>query len=127
MSGKELIKNEEIQSKIFTVRGLQVMIDSDLAELYRIEVKVLNRAVKRNIERFPPEFMFQLTTDENNSLRSQFVTLENQNYLRFQIGTSNNKQNLRSQIVTSKQRGGKIYLPYAFERLGVRSSFLTKS
>jgi hypothetical protein len=113
MSRNELIKNEEIQSKIFTVRGLQVMIDSDLAELYRIEVKVLNRAVKRNIERFPPEFMFQLTADEHNSLRSQFVTSEDQDYLRFQIGTSNNKQNLRSQIVTSNQRGGRRYIPYA--------------
>jgi len=95
------------------------MIDSDLAELYQIEVKALNRAVKRNIERFPIEFMFQLTSDEHNSLRSQFVTLENENHLRFQIGTSNNKQNLRSQIVTSNQRGGRRYLPYAFTEQGV--------
>jgi hypothetical protein len=81
------------------------MIDSDLAELYHIEVKALNRAVKRNIERFPVGFMFQLTADEN--------------HLRFQIGTSNNKQNLRSQIATSDQRGGRRYLPYAFTEQGV--------
>ena len=88
MSGNKLIKIEEIESRIYTVRGIQVMIDSDLAEMYRIDVKVFNQAVKRNIERFPSEFMFQLTNDEDNSLRSQ--------------------------IVTSKQRGGRRYLPYAF-------------
>jgi hypothetical protein len=98
-----LIKSKEIESRIYTIRGIQVMIDSDLADLYRIEVKILNRAVKRNIERFPSEFMFQLTADENNSLRSQIVTLEKQRYLRFQIGTSNINESLRSQIVTSNQ------------------------
>ena len=58
----ELILNEnEIESRIFTIRGLQVMVDRDLAELYEVETKVLNQAVKRNIERFPEEFMFQIS------------------------------------------------------------------
>ncbi|RUM72394.1 MAG: ORF6N domain-containing protein [Sulfurovum sp.] len=66
-----------IHHKIYTLRGKQIMIDSDLAELYEVETKVFNQAVKRNIERFPEDFMFQLTEDEYASLRSQFVTLEN--------------------------------------------------
>ena len=67
-----------IQSRIHTIREVQVMLDNDLAELYGVGVKVLNQAVKRNIDRFPKEFMFQLTKDEYNSLRSQIVTLDNQ-------------------------------------------------
>jgi hypothetical protein len=76
MSEAKLIKFEEIQSRIFTLREVQVMIDSDLAQLYDVEIKVLNQAVKRNIERFPIEFMFQLQSDEYDFLRSQYVTLE---------------------------------------------------
>lgn len=53
-----------IQSKIFEIRGQKVMLDFDLAELYKVETRVLNQAVKRNIKRFPPDFMFQLTKDE---------------------------------------------------------------
>ena len=60
---------------ILTVRGVQVMLDRDLAMLYGVETKVLNQAVKRNIERFPTDFMFQLTQDEAVCSRSQFVTL----------------------------------------------------
>ena len=70
----------KIESKILTIRNLQVMIDRDLAELYGVETKVLNQAVKRNIERFPERFMFQLTAEEAESIvssRSQFVTLNN--------------------------------------------------
>ena len=67
----------EIVSRIFFIRGQKVMLDSDLAILYGVETKVLNQAVKRNIKRFPNEFMFQLTQDEWNSLRSQIVTLKN--------------------------------------------------
>ena len=63
-----------IQRKIYTIRGEQVMLDRDLAEFYGVETKVLNQAVKRNIERFPEEFMFQLTKDELDNWRSQFVT-----------------------------------------------------
>ena len=63
-----------IQNRIYTIRGLQVMLDRDLAELYMVETKVLNQAVKRNINRFPEEFMFQLSKEELLDWRSQFVT-----------------------------------------------------
>ncbi|HEY4715351.1 MAG TPA: ORF6N domain-containing protein [Candidatus Paceibacterota bacterium] len=72
-----LIPGERIINKIFLLRGKKVMIDRDLAELYEVEIRVLIQAVKRNIERFPLDFMFQLTKDEYKSLRSQFVTLNN--------------------------------------------------
>ena len=70
---------EEIENLILTIRGKQVMLDRDLARLYGVETKVLNQAVKRNIERFPDDFMFQLTKEEIQNLmfsRSQFVTLK---------------------------------------------------
>ena len=63
-----------IQSKIYEIRGQKVMLDKDLAEMYDVQTKVLNQAVKRNIERFPEDFMFQLTDEEINNWRSQFVT-----------------------------------------------------
>ncbi len=90
-----------IESQIYLLRGQKVMLDTDLAGLYGVETKMLNRAVNRNRDRFPEDFMFQLAS----------VELER---LRFQIGTSN----LRSQIGTSK-RGGRRYLPYAFTEQGV--------
>jgi hypothetical protein len=93
MGKHELVRSDTIRKRIHTIRGLQVMIDGDLAELYRIEVKALNQAARRNIERFPAEFMFQLTADEHEALRSQ--------------------------TVTSNQRGGRRYLPYAFTEQGV--------
>lgn len=62
-----------IQSKIYEIRGQKVMLDFDLAEMYQVETRVLNQAVKRNIERFPKDFMFQLTLEEWNSMSSQFV------------------------------------------------------
>jgi hypothetical protein len=68
------IPAERIQRFIFVVRGTNVMLSSDLAELYGVEVKVLNQAVKRNRERFPRDFMFQLTRKEFDNLKSQFVT-----------------------------------------------------
>ena len=63
----------EIRERIKTIRGVQIMLDRDLAELYGVETKVLNQAVKRNADRFPPDFMVQLTKEE--CLRSQIVTL----------------------------------------------------
>ena len=81
-----------IQNKIYTIRDQKVMLDFDLAELYRVETKNLNLSVKRNIKRFPMDFMFQLSTEEWNSLRLQ--------------------------IETSK-KGGRRYLPYAFTEQGV--------
>jgi len=94
---------ERVERKIFLIRGHKVMLDSDLAELYGVETKTLNRAVKRNIERFPEDFMFQLTHEE----------VEN---LRYQIGTSSS----RSHIATLKGKyGGRRYLPHAFTEQGV--------
>jgi len=69
----ELIKQHEIQGKIYLIRGKQVMLDRDLAELYQVETRALNQAVKRNINRFPDDFMFQLTNEEVENLKSQFV------------------------------------------------------
>lgn len=68
-----VINEEQIKSSIYTIRGMQVMLDRDLALLYRIETRVLNQAVKRNINRFPAEFMFQLTEEELNTWMSQIV------------------------------------------------------
>lgn len=65
-----------VQNKVYTLRGHKIMLDFDLAELYEIETKALKQAVRRNIERFPSDFMFELTREEYLSLRSQFVTLE---------------------------------------------------
>ena len=67
------LEDDSIRSRIFTIRGVQVMLDHDLAELYGVAVKYLNRQVKRNIERFPDDFMFQL--NRNECSRCQFVTL----------------------------------------------------
>lgn len=67
---------KRIQDKIFTIRNIHVMLDSDLAKLFNVETKVLNQAVKRNLLRFPSDFMFQLSTEEWSNIRSQIVTLE---------------------------------------------------
>ena len=93
----ELIEAEEIQNLIYTIRGKQVMLDSDVASLYNYTTKNINKAVKRNIERFPEEFCFQLTEEELKNLR-------------FQIGTSSLK---------NKNYGGRRYLPYVFTEQGI--------
>ncbi len=90
----ELIPVENIKKKILMVRGHKVMIDKELAELYEVETKVLIQAVKRNIDRFPPDFMFQLNNQDVMRLRSQFVT-------------------------SKSGRGGRRYLPYVFTEQGV--------
>lgn len=98
-----------IQNRIYEIRGERVMIDRDLATLYEIETKALNLAVKRNIKRFPKDFMFQLTKDEYENLRFQFET----------SSTSHNKI-LRLQNETSSGNwGGTRYLPYVFTEQGV--------
>ncbi|KGO11345.1 ORF6N domain-containing protein [Elizabethkingia bruuniana] len=94
MENNPAISPMEIKNMIYTIRDKQVMLDSDLASLYQVETKNLNKAVKRNIERFPVSFCFQLTEEE----------VEN---LRFQIGTS------------SVSYGGRRYLPYVFSEQGV--------
>ena len=95
------LTNEDIKKLIYTIRGKQVMLDSDVAMLYHYETKNVNRAVKRNIDRFPEEFCFQLTENEFQTLR-------------FQIGTS--KQNLE---IKDEFRGGRRYLPYVFTEQGI--------
>jgi len=97
---------QSIQNRIYEIRGERVMLDRDLAALYETETKALNLAVKRNLKRFPRDFMFQLTKEEYESLR-------------FQIETSKNSESMRLQIETSKGRGGTRYLPYAFTEQGV--------
>jgi hypothetical protein len=110
-----------IESLIRIVRGQQVMLDSDLAMLYGVETKRLNEQVKRNLNRFPEDFMFQLTQDEAVRSRSQIATLNDEGMLlRSQFATSNEKDNLlKSQFITSNGRGGSRYLPYAFTRNGI--------
>lgn len=105
------LKIDEIKNKIFTFRGVQVMIDRDLAKLYEIPTKRLNEQVKRNLERFPEEFMFQLTDQEFESLKEQIGNSASDNSLRSQIATLENKESLRG-----KHRK---YLPYAFTEQGV--------
>jgi hypothetical protein len=77
MDDQSLLSEETISNKIYFIRNQKVMLDSDLAILYGIETKRLNEQVKRNISRFPEDFMFQLTEVEYNSSRSQFATLKN--------------------------------------------------
>ena len=99
---------QSIQNRIYELRGERVLIDKDLAALYETETKALNLAVKRNIKRFPKDFMFQLTQEEWDSIRFQAETLDK----------SGNP--LRLQNETSKPgRGGTRYLPYAFTEQGV--------
>ena len=110
-----------IQNRIYELRGERVMLDRYLAALYEIETKFLNLAVKRNIKRFPKDFMFQLSKEEFEDLRYQIETLEaTDNPLRLQNVTSKKTdQSLRLQNATSKGRGGTRYLPYAFTEQGV--------
>lgn len=117
---KELISipNETIISKIFFIRGKKVMFDKDLTELYGVETKVLNQTVKRNVDRFPEDFMFKLNEQEAKIWReryskSQSMTLEK--------SVSTKTQNLRSQSVTSslKTYGGQRYSPVVFTEQGV--------
>ena len=116
---KNEIANIDISNKIYTIRGQQVMLDRDLAALYMVKIKVLNQTVKRNIDRFPSSFMFQLTEEELNSLRFQNGILDNDG-LRPQNGTFDSER-LRSQFVTIKNGRGshRKYLPYAFTEQGV--------
>ena len=89
-----------IESSILVVRGQRVLLDADLARLYGVKVKVLNQAVKRNVDRFPADFMFQLAGKEVDSLRSQFVTLD-------------------AASASSRQGRHSKYPPYAFTEQGV--------
>ena len=101
---RAMVPAERIERSILLIRGHKVMLDEDLAALYAVEVKILNQSVKRNIDRFPEDFMFQLTAEEFANLR-------------YQSGAST----LRSQIVTLKTGRGqhRKYLPYVFTEQGV--------
>ena len=91
---------QSIQNRIYEIRGERVMLDRDLAFMYEVDTRILNQAVKRNKERFPPDFMFQLTKEEYEFLRFQFETLDNLNPLRSQTVTSERRKSSRSQFVT---------------------------
>lgn len=97
-----------IENKIFEIRGKQVMLDTDLAKMYGIETRRLKEQVRRNIERFPDDFMFELTKLEYDSLRSQIATLENQDVISGSQKETNNNRGKHSK-----------YLPYVFTQEGV--------
>lgn len=100
ISGNVEIASDMIQNMIYNVRGQQVMFDSDLAMLYQVETKRLNEAVKRNIDRFPERYRFQLTKDEDDNLKSQFAT-------------SSSTQEQKA------DHGGRRKLPYVFTEQGI--------
>lgn len=114
----------QIEKKIFVIRGVQVMIDRDIAELYGVETRRLNEQVKRNIERFPEEFMFQLTREEIDFLKSQIVISREPDSVMSQFVTSPKTNSVMSQIATSRnnmftgQEGGTRKLPFAFTEQG---------
>lgn len=103
---------QSIQNRIYEIRGERVMLDFDLAALYEVETRVLNQAVKRNIKRFPKDFMFQLTRKEWNGMSSQFVMTYSQDIESENINSS--------QIVTTyPSKRPKTALPYTFTEQGV--------
>ena len=112
---------ENIENLIHVIRGKQVMLDRDLARLYGVETRVLNQAVQRNIERFPKDFMFQLSKEDVEFLKSQNVILETGTNMSSQSVTTSDEF-LRSQIVTLEKvdmRGKHVkFLPYAFTENG---------
>lgn len=109
-----------IQKKIYEIRGQKVMLDFDLAELYEVATKVLNQAVKRNIKRFPGDFMFQITAKEWETNWSQIVTSSKKGKTMRPQTVTASKQNNSSQIVmSSRKHRGTTYLPFAFTEQGV--------
>jgi len=114
MSKEIVIAQTQIENRIFTVRGVQVMLDRDLAEMYQVETKVLNQAVKRNLERFPEEYRFQLTEEETEEILAVCDRFGH-------LGAQNMGSISRSQFVTLNNKRGKNikYLPYAFSEQGV--------
>ena len=116
-----IIPDESIIKKIYYLRGKKVMFDRDLSELYEVETKVFNQAVKRNIKRFPDDFMFQLNKKEADILLKFQSGTSNDMNLRSQIVNSKKNKSLRSQIVTLKSGRGQHlkYLPYVFTEQGV--------
>ena len=109
---KDDISNEEIKNLIYTIRGKQVMLDSDVAMLYHYQTKRINEAVKRNKERFPENFCFQLTTEEieNIKMSNEVLNFKSENNWS-QFATSSKSENIKHR--------GKKYLPYAFTEQGI--------
>jgi len=103
---------QAIQNRIYELRGERVMLDFDLAALYEVETRVLNQAVKRNIKRFPEDFMFRLTANEWNSMRSQIVTAYQQPF-EHQTGMSSQS------VITYQNKRNTNVTPYAFTEQGV--------
>jgi hypothetical protein len=116
-----LLMPEKLATLVHYLRREKVILDSDLAELYGVSTKRLNEAVKRNIERFPADFMFQLTAEEETAIRCQTGIFNvAPDALRSQIATSKNAESsLRSQSATLKRGQHRKYLPYAFTEQGV--------
>jgi phage regulator Rha-like protein len=114
---------QSIQNRIYEIRGERVMLDFDLAALYEVPTKVLNQAVKRNIKRFPADFMFRLTLAEWESLRSQIVTINGKSdIMRSQIVTASEgltDANWSKFVTTSQKRRNTGINPYAFTEQGV--------
>src|SRR5882762_10125114 len=104
---KLALKPENLAQLVFFIRDEKVMFDADLAKLYGVSTKALNQAFRRNKQRFPSDFVFQLSNAEYDNLRSQIVT------------SSAGGTNLRSQIVTSSSHGGRRRPPYVFTEQGV--------
>lgn len=127
MSASNLIPAERIERRILLLRGQKVMLDFELAELYGVEARTLNQAVKRNSERFPEDFMFQLSEEETLVMRSQVVTASplnsSQTVMSSDATTSKSTEpspSNWSQIVTSsKKHRGLVYRPFAFTEQGV--------
>jgi hypothetical protein len=111
---KEIIPADQIALWIRYFRGEKVLLDFDLATLYGVATKALNQAVKRNRERFPNDFMFQLTAEEVLSLRSQTVTSSMQD-----TGNQEIVKNWSQNVTSSKKHGGTRYRPYAFTEEGI--------
>ena len=110
---------ENIENLIHVIRGKQVMLDRDIARLYGVETKRLNQQVQRNLERFPEDFMFQLSKEEFENWKSQFATSnDDPDNLKSQFATSSEDEILKSQFATSSW-GGARKLPYAFTENGV--------
>ena len=122
-SGNEITTNvasevEVIRHRIYEVHGLRVMLDRDLAELYGVETRALNQAVKRNIDRFPDDFLFRLNKNEWTFLKSQIVISNTDATTADNKDVATNGDSLKSQFVISN-RGGDRALPYAFTELGI--------
>lgn len=118
----QIISDEEIKDLIYIVRGKQVMLDSDVANLYHYKTKRINETVNRNKERFPESFCFQLTEEELENIRIQATNKKN-NWSQFATSSNEAENNLRSQFATSSLEkdsyGGRRYVPYVFTEQGI--------